>query len=379
MAAAHAAGSCAVVEQMVQDQEAWDAYAYSQWEQESDPAKITAGVARAMRRSGQQGQRQVAFLFPGSEDMPALLEARRLATEAALRAAQRCQQAVERSQQARLEWPQGPVGACPHQSAGLPAPGSSAAQQGLQRKGSPSDQAQMPAAEPGASLGDIAGMLARRRLPPAAPRGASEAQPPPAGVNSLHEGSPSNEAQMPAAEPGASLGDIAGMLARRRLPPAVPRGASEAQPPPAGAKSLHEGSASDQAQTPAAEPGASLGDIAGMLARRRLPPAAPRGASEAQPPPAGPKSLHEGSASDQAQTPAAEPRASLGDIAGMLARQRRPPAAPRGASEAQPPPAGMQSLANLLAHRQGRLRPLPSASDGQVSLLCHSICRVAAA
>ena len=308
---------------MVQDQEAGDAYAYSQWEQESDPAKITAGISRAMRRSGRPGQRQVAFLFPGSEDMPALLEARRLAAKAALHAAQQRQQAAKRSQQARLEWPQGPAGARLHQRAGLPAVGSSAAQQGLQREGSASNQAQMPAPEPGGGLGDIAGMLARQRLPPAAPQAASEAQPPPAGANSLREGSTSNQARMPAAEPRASLGDIAGMLARRRLPP---RGASEAQARSACANSLREGSASDQAQMPAAEPGASLEDIAGMLARQRL-----------------------------------------------------PPAAPQGASETQPLPAGMQSLANMLARRQGPLRPVPSASAGQVSLLCHLICPVAAA
>ena len=185
VAAAHAAGSCAVVEQMVQNQEAGDAQAYSQWEQESDPAKITAGIARAMRRSGRSGQRQIAFLFPGSEDMPALLEARRHAAEAALRAAQQRQQVAERSQHVRLEWPQGPARAPPHQSAGLLAVGSSAAQQGLLRRGSASSQAQTPAAEPGASLRDIAGMLAHRRLPPAASRGASEAQPPSAGMQSL--------------------------------------------------------------------------------------------------------------------------------------------------------------------------------------------------
>ena len=182
--AVHAAGACAVVEQMVQDQEAGDAHAYRQWEQESDPAKITAGVSRAMRRSGRSGQRQIAFLFPGSEDMPALLEARHCAAEAAS-AAQRRQQAVEHSQQARLEWPQGPAGAPPPSSAGLLAVGSSAAQQGLLRKGSGGSQAQTPAAAPGASLRDIAGMLARRRLPRAVPRGASEAQPPPAGMQSL--------------------------------------------------------------------------------------------------------------------------------------------------------------------------------------------------
>ena len=190
--AAHAAGSCAVVEQMIQDQEARDACAYSQWEQESDPAKITAGIARAIRHSGRSGQRQTAFLFPGSEDMPALLEARHLAAEAALRAArqrqqavERSQQAVERSQHARLEWPQGPARARPHHSAGLLAVGGIAARQGPLREGSASNQAQVPAAEPGASLGDIAGMLARQRLPPAAPQDAPEAQPPAAGMQSL--------------------------------------------------------------------------------------------------------------------------------------------------------------------------------------------------
>lgn len=185
VAAAHATSSYAVVEQMIQDQEAEDAFAYSQWDQDSDPAKIAAGTARAMRRSGRSGQRQIAFLFPGSEDMPALLEARRLAAEAALRAAQQSQLAVERSQPARLEWPQGPALARPHQSAGLLAEGSSAAQPGHLCMGSASNQAQVPAAEPGASLRDIAGMLARRRLPRAAPRGPSEAQPPRAGMQSL--------------------------------------------------------------------------------------------------------------------------------------------------------------------------------------------------